>query len=131
MLVVSGKRKTAIAKAKIMEGTGKIFVNGENYENLSLFKKLRLEEPMTLTKEKLGSFKFDIEVNITGGGKQSQNDAARLAIAKAIIEFTKETSLKKYFIDYDRSLLVADTRRKEVCKPGDSKARKKRQKSFR
>jgi small subunit ribosomal protein S9 len=54
-----------------------------------------------------------------------------LAIARALVEFTKNEELKKAFASYDKNLLVADTRRKEAYKPGDSKARKKRQKSFR
>ena len=45
--------------------------------------------------------------------------------------FSKEEKLRKAFVEYDRNLLVADVRRKEAYKPGDSKARSKRQKSFR
>ena len=74
---------------------------------------------------------FDITVNVKGGGTESQIEASRLAIARVLVEFTKNDELKKAFIDYDKNLLVADTRRKEPNKPGDSKARKKRQKSFR
>ena len=58
-------------------------------------------------------------------------EASRLAIARALVEATKSKELKKAFIDYDRNMLVADTRRKEPYKPGDSKARSKRQKSYR
>jgi ribosomal protein S9 len=131
IIVVSGKRKTANAKAKIFGGSGKITINGENYENLGFFKKLRVKEPVDIAKEKLGKLTFDIEVKVSGGGKQGQNDASRLAITKAIVKFTNNLELKKIYSDYDKTLLVADTRRKEVCKPGDSKARRKRQKSFR
>jgi len=130
-IVVSGKRKTAIAKAMIQEGTGKITVNKIPYENLQEFRKLMIQEPIELTKEVLGDFKFDINVNIKGGGQESQIEAARLAIAKAIVKFTKSADLKKKFLGYDRNLLVADIRRKEAYKPGDSKARRKRQKSYR
>ena len=58
-------------------------------------------------------------------------EAARLAIAKAMFSFTKAEKLKKAFIAYDRNMMIADTRRKEPYKPGDSKARAKRQKSYR
>ncbi len=130
-LVVSGKRKTSIAKATIKEGKGNIWVNKIPYENLDFFKKLTIQEPAEITKKVLGNFNFDISVNVSGGGSESQISASRLAIARALTAFTKSAELKNAFSKYDKSLLVADTRRKEACKPGDSKARKKRQKSFR
>ena len=70
-------------------------------------------------------------VNVKGGGSAAQIEASRLAIAKAIVEFTKEEKVKNAFLAYDRNLLIADTRRKEPCKPGDSKARSMRQSSKR
>jgi len=130
-LVVSGKRKTAIAKAMITAGSGNVVINNISYNNLDFFKKLTIEEPIELTKRVLGKFNFDISVNVKGGGSESQIEASRLSIARALVEFTKSDDLKKAFVKYDKNLLVADTRRKEAYKPGDSKARKKRQKSFR
>ena len=70
-------------------------------------------------------------INVIGGGEKSQIDAARLALAKAIVEFSKSKELAKEYLNYDRNLLVADIRRKEGNKPGDSKARSKRQSSKR
>ena len=128
---VSGKRKTAIAKATISNGNGVILINKIPVDNLDFFKKLTINEPIEISKKILGNFKFDISVNVKGGGTESQIEASRLAIARVLVEFTKNDELKKAFIDYDKNLLVADTRRKEPNKPGDSKARKKRQKSFR
>ena len=130
-LVVSGKRKTAIAKATIKSGEGKVWINKIPYGNLDFFKKLSIQEPIEITKKILGDFKFDISVKIKGGGTEGQIHAARLSIAKALVSFTKSDELKKAFARYDKNLLVADTRRKEAYKPGDSKARRKRQKSFR
>ena len=130
-VTVSGKRKTAIAKATINKGGGIILINKIPADNLDFFKKLAINEPIEISKKILGDFKFDISVNVKGGGTESQIEASRLAIARALVEFTKNDELKKAFIDYDKNLLVADTRRKEPNKPGDSKARKKRQKSFR
>ncbi|MFH1290445.1 MAG: 30S ribosomal protein S9, partial [Nanoarchaeota archaeon] len=57
--------------------------------------------------------------------------AARLAIARTLLVITGSDVLKKAFVKYDRNMIVQDSRRKEACKPGDSKARAKRQKSFR
>jgi small subunit ribosomal protein S9 len=74
---------------------------------------------------------FDLEVSMAGGGSEAQIEAARLAIARAIVAYTGSEELKKAYTNYDWSLLVADVRRKEQRKPGDSKARAKRQKSYR
>lgn len=130
-VTVSGKRKTAIAKATISKGKGVVLINRVPIENLDMFRKLMIDEPIELTKKCLGNFDFDISVNVKGGGSESQIGASRLAIARSLVEFTKNDELKKAFTDYDKNLLVADTRRKEANKPGDSKARSKRQKSFR
>lgn len=130
-IMVGGKRKTAIAKATIESGKGIVTINKVPYENLDFFKKLMIQEPIEITKKVLGHFDFNIKVNVKSGGQESQIHASRLAIARSIIKFTKSEELKKAFLKYDKNLLVADTRRKEPNKPGDSKARSKRQKSFR
>ena len=132
-LTIAGKRKRAVAKATIKQGSGKITINKKPYETLQNFHKLQIKEPVDITKKVLGEneFKFDISVNVKGGGQEGQIEASRLAIAKALTKFTDSVELKKAFLDYDKNLLVADTRRKEPNKPGDSKARAKRQKSFR
>lgn len=130
-LTVGGKRKSAIAKATIVEGHGKIWINKIPYGNLDFFRKLQIDEAVEIAKRILGSFNFDIVVNVKGGGTESQIQAARLAVARAIIGFSKSEELRKAYLRYDKNILVADTRRKEHYKPGDSKARRKRQKSFR
>ena len=86
---------------------------------------------MIIAKDVLGELKFDISINVKGGGIASRVEAARLAIAKAIVQFTKKEAVRNAFLAYDRNMLVADTRRKEACKPGDSKARANRKTSFR
>ena len=71
-------------------------------------------------------------MNVFGGGISSQADASRLAIAKGLVEFSKNDKLKEDFLNYDRNLLVADVRRKESAKPNrHGQARAKRQKSYR
>lgn len=130
-VMIGGKRKTAIAKALITEGEGKILINKIPYENLDFFKRLIIQEPVEITKKVLGNFNFNINVNVRGGGTEAQIEVSRLAIARALVKFTKSEELRRTFSKYDKNLLVADTRRKEAYKPGDSKARRKRQKSFR
>ncbi|MCK5320992.1 30S ribosomal protein S9 [Candidatus Pacearchaeota archaeon] len=130
-IVVSGKRKTAVAKATINEGTGIVTFNKRSLAFLSDLQQLEISEPLVIAKNVLGDLKFDIALNVRGGGIACQVEAGRLAIAKAIVKFTGDENLKTVFLAYDKNLLIADTRRKEVCKPGDSKARAMRQTSFR
>ena len=128
---VSGSRKKAIARATVREGKGNVVINQQNLATIEpLLSRLRLQEPLELAQE-LAS-KVDIKVKVHGGGSQSQIEATRLAIAKAIFVFSKQyPKLKKDFLNYDRHLLVADVRRNEPHKPNDSKPRAKRQKSYR
>ncbi len=131
IIVTSGKRKTAVARAILTEGSGKVSLNNINYENLQLFNRLKIEEPLRIAKECLGETKFNVKIKIKGGGEKSQTEAARLALARAILQFSKSKELKETYLKYDRNLLVADVRQKEAYKPGDSKARAKRQTSYR
>lgn len=131
LIVVSGKRKTAIARIKITEGNGQVLYNKLPYQKLGMFHRLSLSEPIQIAEKTLGNFNFNIAITTNGGGKEGQIQAARLGIAKALIKFTEKQELKEAFIKYDRHLLIADTRRKEAYKPGDSKARAKRQSSKR
>ena len=130
-IVVSGKRKRSVARAAISAGTGKIRINKMPYELLPYIRRLMIEEPLRIAKEKLGKVDYDIDVEINSGGQEAGIEAARLAIARALVQATKSKELRKAFIEYDRNMIVADTRVKETYKPGDSKARAKRQKSYR
>ena len=130
-IVKSGKRKTSIAKAILGGGNGKVTVNRKDYKTLDFFRRLKMEEPIRIAEKVLGKLNFDVEISVKGGGEKSQIEAARLALARAINESAKNKELTDSFIAYDRNLLVADVRRKEMYKPGDSKARRSRQKSFR
>jgi small subunit ribosomal protein S9 len=131
IMVVSGKRKSAVAKVKIVAGHGEVTYNGLPYQHLPRFAMLSLREPLMIAEEVLGKIPANMSVKTSSGGKEGQIQAARLGIAKALVKFTQSADLKKAYIKYDRNLLVADIRRKETYKPGDSKARAKRQKSYR
>ncbi len=130
-IVVSGKRKRAVARAVLTEGGGKITINKKDYKNLQMFDRLKIEEPLRIAEQILGKKNFDVAISVRGGGDKSQVEAARLALARSIIKFSNNKELERTFLDYDRNLLIADIRRKEAYKPGDSKARKKRQSSKR
>lgn len=127
----TGKRKTAVARASIVEGTGKVKINKKDYKQLQTFDRLSIEEPLKIAEKVLGKTNFDISIKVRGGGEKGQVEASRLALARAIVKFSKSKELESAYEDYDWNLLVADVRRKEAYKPGDSKARRKRQKSFR
>ncbi|PIN86449.1 30S ribosomal protein S9 [Candidatus Woesearchaeota archaeon CG10_big_fil_rev_8_21_14_0_10_44_13] len=130
LINTSGKRKSSIARASLTEGKGEVRVNGIM---LDVFQpemaRLKIREPLMLAKDIAD--KVDIDIIINGGGIMSGADAARLAVARALVEFSGRGPLREKFIKYDRTLLVQDVRFKETCKPNDSKARAKRQKSYR
>jgi len=130
-IIASGKRKQATARAVLQEGEGRISINGRGYKTLHLFDKLKIEEPLRIAESILGKLNFDVAISVKGGGEKGQIEAARIALSKVILQFSKSDELEKAYFDYDRNLLVADVRRKETYKPGDSKARRKRQKSYR
>lgn len=130
-IVTSGKRKRAVARAITTEGNGKVTINRKDYRQLQIFDRLRIEEPLRITEGILGKINFNVDIFVRGGGEKGQIDAARIALARGIVEFTKSKEISKTFLAYDRNLLVADVRRKETRKPGDSKARAKRQTSYR
>ena len=130
-IITSGKRKRAVARAVATEGQGKVTINGKPYETLNFFDRLKIEEPIRIAKGILGELKFNIAVNARGGGEKGQIEASRVALSRAIVAATGSKEVERAFLDYDRNLLVADVRRKEAYKPGDSKARRKRQTSYR
>ena len=123
----SGKRKEATAKATLKPGKGIITINSQNLSYYSNeIARMRIQEPLIIANNPNN---FDIKIRVSGGGWQSQAEAIRLAVARCLVEQSKP--LKAKFLEYDRHLLIADTRRKEQRKPNDSKARSMRQKSYR
>lgn len=133
LVITSGTRKRSVARAVVRQGSGIVRINSKPIELFPIFQRLTLKEPIMIAEEILKDKvkEINIDVTVKGSGAESQIDAARLAIARALLEYTKSAELKNAFLKYDRALLVADTRRKEVRKPNDSKARAKRQKSYR
>lgn len=125
---VSGKRKRAIARATLKEGKGVVRINNYLLDNYKPeMYKMKIMEPLLLAED--AAKKVNICIRVQGGGQMSQAEAARLAIGKSLTQFMP--SLKKTFLEYDRTLLVADKRRNEPHKPNDSKPRAARQKSYR
>lgn len=129
IITSSGKRKCAIARASLRPGTGTVRINHaliDTYE--PAMHQLKIKEPLLIAGET--AKKVDISVHAAGGGRRSQTEAIRLAIARALLAYDKK--LSQTFLNYDRQLLVADVRRKETRKPNcHGKARAKRQTSYR
>ena len=74
---------------------------------------------------------LDIDVDMNGGGYMGQADAARMAIARGLIKITKKPALKITFLEYDKTMISGDPRRKESKKFGGPGARRRKQKSYR
>ncbi|MFT7615228.1 MAG: small subunit ribosomal protein S9 [Candidatus Woesearchaeota archaeon] len=127
----SGTRKRSVARATIKPGKGSVKINSIP---LPLFEpaylRMRISEALLLAGK--ASETVDIAVRVAGGGINGQADATRLAIGRAMVAFSKDDKIKTSYLEYDRTLLVADVRRKEMSKPNcRGKARRKRQKSYR
>lgn len=130
IIQTSGKRKTAIARATLKEGTGKIRINKNALDIIEPeMAKMKLMEPLMLAEDVAP--KVDIDVNVEGGGFMGQAEAARIAIGKALLEFSGDAKLQERFFEYDRSMIKGDHRRKETKKVGGKGARAKKQKSYR
>ncbi|MDD1765381.1 MAG: 30S ribosomal protein S9 [Methanomassiliicoccales archaeon] len=126
----TGKRKSAVARAVIRKGDGKVRINSVPIDIYTPeLARSKIMEPLGLAPEKASG--VNIDVNVQGGGVMGQAEASRTAIAKALVQFYKDEDLAKMFKQYDRSLLISDPRRKLPKKPLGRGARKKRQKSYR
>ncbi|MFH1210378.1 MAG: 30S ribosomal protein S9 [archaeon] len=126
----SGKRKHAVARATLKPGKGLVRINSMLLDNYNpALARYRIQEALQLAGDV--AKKVNISVNVFGGGWQAQSEAARLAIARSLVEFTGSKELKKTYLDYDKHLLIADVRSNEPNNPNDSKPRRKRQKSYR
>ena len=115
-----GRRKAAIARIYVNDGKGQITINNRELKEYFPFEQLQyvVNQPLSLTNN-LG--KFDIQVNLTGGGVKGQAEAVRLAIARALVKIDEENKdvLKS------NKLLTRDPREVERKKPGRPKARKR------
>ena len=130
-IVVSGKRKTAISRAVVKAGIGRVYVNKvpvEIYEPEIAREKMM--EPLFQSGDEVWK-QLDLDVKTSGGGYMGQAEAARMAIANAILKWTKSTHLRSVFSEYDRTMIAGDSRKKEPKKFGGSGARARDQKSYR
>ena len=115
-----GRRKEAVARIYLSKGKGKITVNGKDFKEYFPVDTMqyKLEQPFKVSEV---ANKFDVKVNVDGGGTTGQAEAIRLAISRALCELDQENrpALKA------EGLLTRDSRAVERKKPGQKKARKK------
>lgn len=115
-----GRRKTAVARLQLKEGSGQITVNKRPYDEY--FPTLSLQNSVLFPLQVANlQNKFDLNINTAGGGANGQVGAIRLAIARALVKFNPELrgDLK------EKGLLRRDPRMKERKKPGQPGARKR------
>ncbi|MBI2079468.1 30S ribosomal protein S9, partial [Candidatus Micrarchaeota archaeon] len=131
VLIGRGKRKESIARATIKNGKGRLTFNSLSVQSLNnRYIKDIIREPLKfLSPEELTT--IDVKVNVNGGGVMGQAQAARTAIANAIVQYFDSKDLEKRMLEFDRSLLIADPRRVESKKFKGPKARARFQKSYR
>ena len=127
----SGKKKTAVARATVREGTGKVRINSQPVELVEPEQaRLKMLEPFRIAEDDLRDG-VDVDVTINGGGYAGQADAARTAIARGLVQHSNDAELRDAFMAFDRSLLVNDVRQSEPKKWGGPGARARYQKSYR
>lgn len=130
VITSSGKKKTAIARATVKKGNGKVRINKKPLEIYDPdFAKFKITEAVMLAGEVVNG--IDIDVVVSGGGIIGQASAVRTAIARGIVDWTNDTSLRDTYMAYDRNLLVNDARQTETKKFGGPGARARYQKSYR
>lgn len=116
----TGRRKTAVARVRLASGSGKITVNGRPLENYFLVdtQRMHMMQPLVATDT---ASKYDVRVNVTGGGPNGQAGAVRHGIARALIE--ADANLRPTL--KAQGLLTRDPRMKERKKYGQPGARKR------
>jgi len=131
VIVVSGKRKTAVARAVVRPGVGRVRINMVPVEIFEPeIAREKIMEPLLQAGEDVWK-QLDMDVKTSGGGYMGQAEAARMAVANALLKWTKSSHLRTVFTEYDRTMIAGDSRRKEPKKFGGPGARAKEQKSYR
>ena len=127
----SGKKKTAVARATVQDGDGRVRINSQPVELVEPEQaRLKMLEPFRIAEDELRE-EVDVDVTVSGGGFAGQADATRTAIARGLVEHTNDAELRDAYMNFDRSLLVNDVRQSEPKKWGGPGARARYQKSYR
>jgi small subunit ribosomal protein S9 len=126
----TGKRKTAVARAVVKPGKGRIYINDLSLDYMTPeVARMKILEPLIIAGDRSKS--VDIRVSVEGGGVMGQAEASRIAIARALAGWTKSSELRKSFMAFDRVMIAGDQRVTEPKKFGGPSARRRKQKSYR
>jgi small subunit ribosomal protein S9 len=128
-IVVTGKVKTAVARAVFRPGSGKIVVDSRPLEVWVHDNSQKAAEPLILLPELFSN--VDVYVNTSGGGPSSRSRAVMVALSRGIVKWTRSGTARKILRTYDRTALTGDYRYKEPKKFGGPGARRRFQKSYR
>ena len=120
MINAIGRRKSAVARVYVTEGTGKITINKKDLTEYfpSAILQYVVKQPLELLE---ATGKYDIKANLDGGGYTGQSQALRLGIARALVKINAEDKKKLK----DAGFMTRDSREVERKKPGRPKARRR------
>ncbi|MGC9071904.1 MAG: 30S ribosomal protein S9 [Acidilobus sp.] len=148
IIIATGKRKTAVARAYVKPGMGRIWVNGTPLELWPIeVARLKMMEPLLVAGDVVRNV-VDVDVQVKGGGFMGQAEAVRMAIARGLVDYFSKCvpdqspelcqwsravaeKLKALYEEYDRTMLAGDPRRTEPEKYMRYSARRKWQTSYR
>jgi small subunit ribosomal protein S9 len=128
--VFTGKRKRAIARVIIKEGSGNVKINGvplEIYE--PEIARMRIIQTLMLAGNVAKN--YDMDIYVSGGGFMGQAEAISIGIARALVGVTRSSRLLNLYKSFDRHLLAGDPRRTESKKFGGPGPRRRKQTSYR
>ena len=115
-----GRRKAAVARVYVSEGTGKITINNRDLANYFPSSILQFVVKQPLAKLNVAE-QYDIKINLVGGGFKGQSESARLGIARALVKINPEDKVTLR----SEGFITRDPRSVERKKPGRPKARKR------
>lgn len=129
-LVVRGKRKESVARATITKGTGVLRFNKMNVDALNnKYMRDLIKQPLQFVGAEANS--INISVTVNGGGAMGQVQAARNAVANALVAYFDDKAMMDRMLEFDRFMIIEDSRRVETKKYKGPKARARFQKSYR
>lgn len=131
VVITSARRKMARARCYLTAGKGRVYVNDIPVEIVPIeVMRMKIMEPLILAGQSIHSG-VDARIYTSGGGIMGQADAARMALARALVKFTGSKELEQIYKSYDRTMLAGDPRQTESEKWMRYSARRWRQKAYR
>lgn len=129
-IISVGKKKSAIARAHFKKGNGIVRINSIPVNSWGTeYERSLIQNTLLLLPDIVKS--LNIDITVSGGGAVGQAAAARVALARGLVDYSKDDDIRKLLIAHDDKILSGDSRQREPNKPNRSSPRAKRQKSYR